>query len=392
MYWTFVGLLSAVYRLGLCASIELMITCCLLCIRGTDDDNHSMVLSRGSQYVTHDNISPMSALAPGTFYAQDGDVISSYNSKNHIWSSTRICPSCSIHNHTASFKSDDGDGRVAPVRSKMQARQVMYALLFGFGYTNSCVWQGSVGPVMSFILAEYSAWPASQVGLLLGAFALGYVPLQIPYSLLARRTGQKILCTVNLAWQAIGCALIPRAAAAGPMALSAVYILNGIFQGSRVPCVQVMQQRWIPDGMERVRHQQVTSWASQGGAVLHSFLVPLLSQHIGWRVVTRWYAVQSALMAVLWHKSSTSNSTRASFAALGLDADTSCTVREVWGTPNGTEPLPAGKIRGSGGVDLAVETYSNRGSDTSARVMFITAASAATSLHSDGLPKGGGRR
>ena len=62
MYWTFVGLLSAVYRLGLCASIELMITCCLLCIRGTDDDNHSMVLSRGSQYVTHDNISPMSAM------------------------------------------------------------------------------------------------------------------------------------------------------------------------------------------------------------------------------------------------------------------------------------------------------------------------------------------
>ena len=61
-----------------------------------------------------------------------------------------------------------------------------------------------------------------------------------------------------------------------------------------------MQQRWIPDGMERVRHQQVTSWASQGGAVLHSFLVPLLSQRIGWRAVTRWYAVQSALMAVLW--------------------------------------------------------------------------------------------
>ena len=47
---------------------------------------------------------------------------------------------------------------------------------------------------MSFILAEYSSrWPPAQTAFLLGTFALGYVPLQIPYSLLARRTGQKVL-------------------------------------------------------------------------------------------------------------------------------------------------------------------------------------------------------
>ena len=178
----------------------------------------------------------------------------------------------------------------------------MYGLIYGFSQTNSWVWKGSIGPLMAFILDEYRAhWPPAQVAFLLGAFALGYVPLQIPYSLLARRTGQKILCTANLVVQAVGCALIPAAAAAGPVHLSAVYMVNGLFQGSRVPCRQVLERRWIPDGMERVRHQQINGWLLQGGNIFHGFLVPLLSRQIGWRVVTRWYSIQSAVMAVLWH-------------------------------------------------------------------------------------------
>ena len=93
--------------------------------------------------------------------------------------------------------------------------------------------------------------------------------------------GPQVLCTVNLVAQAVGCALLPAAAAAGPAWLSAVYALNGVFQGSRVPCVQVLQQRWIPDGIERVRHQQVTSWANQVGAPARI----IISDGLAWQLL-----------------------------------------------------------------------------------------------------------
>eukprot|EP01052_Picozoa_sp_SAG31_P008880 SAG31_NODE_455_length_15433_cov_4.248728_15_plen_496_part_00 len=136
---------------------------------------------------------------------------------------------------------------------------------------------------------------------LLGSFSLGYVPLQIPYSLLARRTGQKLLCTINLLAQAAGCALLPAAAGRGPGCLSAVLAVLGVFQGSRVPCVQVLQRRWVPDGLERVRFQQVTMWAGQAATLCHFSAIPLLAQWFGWRVLPRWYALQSLTMAALWH-------------------------------------------------------------------------------------------
>lgn len=177
----------------------------------------------------------------------------------------------------------------------------MYGLLFGFQITNMFVWRGLTAQVMSFILAEYRSWRPAQVAFLLAAFAAGYVPLQIPYSLLARRTGQKLLCTVNLLAQAAGCALVPAAAAAGPLWLSGVYAWLGVFQGSRVPCHQVLQYRWVPDGMERVRFQQFTTWAGQVVMLLHFSSIPLLAQRVGWRVMPRWYAAQSLAMAGVWH-------------------------------------------------------------------------------------------
>ena len=162
------------------------------------------------------------------------------------------------------------------------------------------VWRGLTAQVMSFILDEYSNWQPAQVAFLLGAFSLGYVPLQIPYSLLARRTGQKILCTVNLLAQAAGCFLIPAAARGGPTPLSVVFGLLGVFQGSRVPCQQVLERRWVPDGLERVRHQQLKSWASQGVSLMHLTLIPILAKRVGWRFMPRWYATQSLLMAAIW--------------------------------------------------------------------------------------------
>ena len=184
---------------------------------------------------------------------------------------------------------------------RLQARHVMYTLLFGFQQSNMFVWRGLTAQVMSFILQEFTAWRPAQVAFLLGSFSLGYVPLQIPYSLLARRTGPKILCTVNLLAQAAGCWLVPAAAAAGPACLSCVYAALGVFQGSRVPCHQVLTRRWVPDGIERVRFQQFTSWGTQAVTLLHLSLIPILAKRIGWRVLPRWYAVQSLLMAGLWH-------------------------------------------------------------------------------------------
>ena len=183
----------------------------------------------------------------------------------------------------------------------VRARHVMQGMLALFQETNYMVWVGNVGPLMAFVLQEYqSRWNPAHVAILLSAFSAGYVPTQVPYSLLARRTGEKLLCTVNLSAQAVGCALLPAAAASGPLALSAVHAGLGVFQGSRIPCSAVLSQRWIPDGMERILNQQVTGWFAQIYSLLINALVPVLAMRYGWRVVPRWFAVQSALMAVLW--------------------------------------------------------------------------------------------
>jgi MFS family permease len=136
----------------------------------------------------------------------------------------------------------------------------------------------------------------------MGAFTVGYVPVQIPVSLLARRIGEKLMLTINLFAQAAGCGIFPLVARrGGPMALSVLLAAMGAFQASRMPSGNVLRNRWIPDGIERIWVGHVMGYASTAIMAANTWAVPLLAGSRGWRFVVRVYAVQSLLVGLLWH-------------------------------------------------------------------------------------------
>ena len=183
----------------------------------------------------------------------------------------------------------------------MKARHCMCALLAAFTHTNYMQWIGMVGPLMSIILEQHSkSWHPAHVAILLSAFSTGYVPVQVPFALLARQIGAKVLTTANLCFQTVALALLPAAVRAGALPLSALYFTMGMMQGSRIACNATLEGRFIPDGLERVGVYQVMTWFGRGVSIANSFLVPFVAGRFGWRYIPRWYAVQSGLMAILW--------------------------------------------------------------------------------------------
>ena len=130
--------------------------------------------------------------------------------------------------------------------------------------TNGSTW-GCVGQAHS--------WGDAATAMLLSAFSLGYVPVQIPASLLARsassatfarssldatylcdlddrsishgiarRIGEKVIVTVNLLANAVLCLAMPAVARGGPVLLAACFATMGCFQGCR--CAPASGMKW----------------------------------------------------------------------------------------------------------------------------------------------------
>ena len=136
--------------------------------------------------------------------------------------------------------------------------------------------------------------------MLIGSFAIGYVPVQIPGSLLAQRIGEKRMISANLLVQTVGCFLLPPLAKLGALPLSVCLAVMGTFQGCRVFANNAISARWMPDGLERIWVQQAQQWVGQAAISLNIWFVPKLATARGWKAVPRFYGVLSAVMLVLW--------------------------------------------------------------------------------------------
>jgi hypothetical protein len=66
-------------------------------------------------------------------------------------------------------------------------RVYYYAIHFIFMSTNYLSWYGIVNDGLIPIVAQSSGWSEASMAALLGSFALGYVPVQVPASLIARK-------------------------------------------------------------------------------------------------------------------------------------------------------------------------------------------------------------
>jgi MFS family permease len=205
------------------------------------------------------------------------------------------------------LKTDDETGMRTRVTSaqeepqqSIKARHVMYLLLLCFQQSNLMVWFGIVNNGLLPLISAEHGWSATQGATVLGCFALGYVPAQIPASLMAKRVGEKLIVTVNLIMNGVGCFLIAPAAALSPHLLCGVLATMGMFQACRVPVHSVLRNRWIPDGYERIWVLQGMAWAGRVIQSANIGLVPLLATSRGWRFVLRAYGAQSMAMALLW--------------------------------------------------------------------------------------------
>ena len=109
---------------------------------------------------------------------------------------------------------------------------------------------------------------------LLGSFALGYVPVQIPASLIARKVGEKLVILINLVANGTLCLMAPMLARrGGPSALYVCLALMGIFQGCRVPCNAAMDARWLPDGPERCASLSLQCMPYTCSSLVHPSLI-----------------------------------------------------------------------------------------------------------------------
>ena len=79
-----------------------------------------------------------------------------------------------------------GGGVLMPLPFLPQ-RVYYYAIHFIFMSTNYLSWYGIVNDGLIPIVAQSSGWSEASMAALLGSFALGYVPVQVPASLIARK-------------------------------------------------------------------------------------------------------------------------------------------------------------------------------------------------------------
>jgi hypothetical protein len=187
------------------------------------------------------------------------------------------------------------------IMSVLRARFVMYALTTGFTYINYVTWYGLITNGWIAFAARALDYNAAEIAMLMGSFAIGYVPVQIPGALISRVVGEHLMISANLAVQAAGCFAIPTVARWGAVPLSVCLGVMGLFQGCRVFANEAIDARWMPDGLERIWVSQMRSWIGQVCIAANMWLVPRLAGTRGWKAVPRLYGVLSAVMLVLWH-------------------------------------------------------------------------------------------
>ena len=179
------------------------------------------------------------------------------------------------------------------------ARFVMQAIMSAVQGVNYLCWHFIPHFVPAVMLQENFA--DAKIGALLSAFQVGYVWLQIPASLAARRVGEKLLMSCDLLGNAAILFAMPAATRRfGFPALFAGIAGLGLFQSPRVPCLVGMKSRWQAAGIERVWTDIINGWSMSVFTVLASALTPRLATRgkYGWHSVCYCYGTANLVVLV----------------------------------------------------------------------------------------------
>ncbi|XP_075977493.1 putative inorganic phosphate cotransporter [Anticarsia gemmatalis] len=149
---------------------------------------------------------------------------------------------------------------------------------------------------------EVYEWDKKTQGLILSSFFWGYMSMQIPAGLLAKRFGGKPILLVALLVNGCLTALFPTLASVGGWpVVCAVRVAMGLSQACLFPASHTLLGRWLPAN-ERTTYSGVVYSGPQIGTIIAMPLSGYLAEtYLGWKMI---FYVISAIMfltAAMWY-------------------------------------------------------------------------------------------
>lgn len=141
-----------------------------------------------------------------------------------------------------------------------------------------------------------------QLGLVFGAFGLGYALFQPPAGLLADRIGPRLTLTFAVVWWAIFTALItflsPSMALLLPI-LIAIRFLLGVGEAVMYPASNCIVSAWIPSTERGIANGVIFAGVGFGAGVTPPFITYILL-HYGWRASLWMSAFLGLMVGAIW--------------------------------------------------------------------------------------------
>lgn len=148
-------------------------------------------------------------------------------------------------------------------------------------------------------MAEHFGWSATEKGLVMSSFFIGYLLGQIPAGWIANRWGGRLALGMALLLWSIFTAVTPLAAMVGFGALLLSRILLGLGEATTFPAIYNLYARWIPR-TERSRVVALTLGGVPLGTVAGLALSGLLVAQYGWPSVFYVFGLAGIGIALLW--------------------------------------------------------------------------------------------
>lgn len=148
-------------------------------------------------------------------------------------------------------------------------------------------------------MAEHFGWSATQKGLVLSSFFIGYLLGQIPSGWLANRIGGKRMLGAALLLWSLFTAITPFAAMAGFTALILARIVLGLGEAATFPAIYNLYSKWIPR-QERSRAVAFTLGGIPLGTVAGLALSGALVAQFGWPSVFYVFGAAGIVLALAW--------------------------------------------------------------------------------------------
>jgi ACS family sodium-dependent inorganic phosphate cotransporter len=154
-------------------------------------------------------------------------------------------------------------------------------------------------------MAEDLGWDLQTQGLVLSAFFVGYLLLQIVGGRLADRFGGKVVLGTGVLLWSLFTILTPPAAALGIAVLIATRIAMGMGEAVTFPSIYSLYTRWVPL-KERSRAVGFTNSGIPLGTVFALVMTPYIVEALGWEWAFYLFGSLGVLWYAVWHRSSAS--------------------------------------------------------------------------------------